>query len=94
MESGADWTMRSKIIKFALLLREAPNQRMRMEEWIGYEGEASLIPRARETPSKTKGHEVRDNEILTSNLVIQVFTYISHKWIVDPDPIICTHEST
>ena len=30
------WTMRSKI-KNVVLLREAANQRMTMEKWIGYE---------------------------------------------------------
>ena len=45
--------------------------------------------------------ELRDNETPILNKVIRVLAYISHKWIVNPDPInvqlewhICTHENT
>ena len=34
-----------------------------------------------------KGHELRDNETPTLNMVIQVLAYTGHKWIVDRDPI-------
>ena len=51
------WTMRSEIIN-ALLLREAANQRMIMEKWIGYEQEGSFISRGRETPDMIEGYEL------------------------------------
>ena len=70
--------MRSEIMN-ALLLGEAANQKMAMEKWIGYEEEGSLIPRGRETPDRIEGSELRDNEILTLNMVIRVLTYIGHK---------------
>ena len=63
------WTMRSEIIN-TLLLNEAVNQRMTMEKWIGYKEEGSLIPRGRETLDKIEGHELRDNETPTLNMVI------------------------
>mgnify|MGYP000344262472 CR=1 FL=1 len=80
------WTMRSKI-KNVVLLREAANQRMTMEKWIGYKEEGSLIPRGRQSRKEIEGSELRDNETPTLNKAIQVLTYASHKWIVDPDSI-------
>ena len=58
------WTMRSKI-KNVVLLREAANQRMTMEKWIGYKEEGSLIPRGRGTPDRIEGSKLRDNETPT-----------------------------
>ena len=58
------WTMRSRIIN-ALLLREAANERMTMEKWIGYEEEGSLIPRGRGTPDRIELSELRDTETPT-----------------------------
>ena len=51
------WTMISEIIN-TLLLREATNQRMTMEKWVGYEEEDSLIPRGMEILDKIDSHEV------------------------------------
>ena len=79
------WIRRSEIIN-ALMLREAANQSPKMEKWIGYEEEGSLIPRGRETLDKIEGSELRDNETPTLNNAIRVLAYTGHKWLVDPDP--------
>ena len=51
------WTMRSKI-KNVVLLREAANQSMTMEKWIGYKEEGSLIPRGRQSRKEIEGSEL------------------------------------
>ena len=89
-------TIRYEIIN-ALLLKEAANQRMTMEKWVGYEEEDSLIPRGMEILDKIDSHEVWDNDTPTLNIEIRVLAYTGH----DSDPIkvqpewhICTHENT
>ena len=78
--------MRFGIIN-VVLLREAANQRMTMEKWIGYEGDGSLLPRGREPLDRIEGNELSGNETPTLNMVIRVFTYTGHKWIVNTNMI-------
>ena len=67
------WTMRFGIIN-VVLLREAANQRMTMEKWIGYEGDGSLLPRGREPLDRIEGNELSGNETPTLNIAITVLT--------------------
>ena len=69
--------MKSEIIT-VVLLGEAVNQRTTMETWIHYEGE---------TPDLIEDHELRDNQVPTSNMAIRVLAYTRRKWIVDLEPI-------
>ena len=61
------WTMTSEIMN-SLLLREVSNQRMSTEKWIYNAEEGSLIPRGRETLDRIQSHELRDNEVPSSNM--------------------------
>ena len=63
------WTMRSEIIN-ALLIRETTTQRKRMEKWIGYEEEGSLVPRGRGTLDKIEGSEHRITQFECSRILV------------------------